>query len=163
MPSALALTPLGVFHTAISLLAIAAGIWALGRDRRILAGNRLGQFYLAATALTAATGLMMFRHDVWRIGHSFSVLTLGVLAIGLLAATTTLFGRASRYVQAFFFSSTMLIHMITGLAETLTRLPPGAPLITGANAHVFFHVINGLIAAFLVGFACQLFWLWRKA
>jgi hypothetical protein len=163
MPSALALTSLGVFHTAISLLAIVAGIWALARDRRILAGNRLGQFYLAATALTAATGLMMFRHDVWRIGHSFSVLTLGVLAIGLLAATTTLFGRASRYVQAFFFSSTMLIHMITGLAETLTRLPPGAPLITGANAHVFFHVINGLIAAFLVGFACQLFWLWRKA
>ena len=159
MPSALALTPLGVFHTAVSLLAIVAGVWALARDRRILAGNRLGQFYLAATALTAATGLMMFRHDVWRIGHWFSVLTLVVLAIGTVAAATPLFGRASRYVQAFFYSSTMLIHMITGLAETLTRLPPGAPLITGANAHVFAYVIYGLVAAFLFGFGLQAWWL----
>ena len=96
---------------------------------------------------------MMFRHDVWRIGHSFSVLTLAVLAIGTLAAATPLFGRASRYVQAFFYSSTMLIHMITGSAETLTRLPPGAPLVTAANAFIFKDIISGLCLAFLIGLA----------
>jgi uncharacterized membrane protein len=159
MPSALALTPLGVFHTAISLVAVAAGAWALARDRQILAGNRLGQLYLAATAVTAATGLMMFRHDAFRIGHWFSVLTLVALAIGTVAAATSLFGRASRYVQAFFYSSTMLIHMITGLAETLTRLPPGAPLVTGANAFIFKDIIGGLCLAFLVGLVFQLRWL----
>jgi hypothetical protein len=154
VPSALALTPLGIFHTAVSLLAILAGFWALARDRLIVP-NRLGQLYLAATAVTAATGLMMFRHDVWRIGHSFSVLTLAVLAIGTLAAATPLFGRASRYVQAFFYSSTLLIHMITGLAETLTRLPPGAPLITAANAFIFMDIIVGLVLLFVTGFALQ--------
>ena len=80
MPSALALTPLGVFHTAISLVAIAAGAWAFARDKVIVL-NWLGMLYLATTALTAATGLMMFRHDAWRIGHSFSVLTLVVLTL----------------------------------------------------------------------------------
>ncbi len=154
MPSALALTPFGVFHTVISLVAIAAGAWALARDKEIVL-NWLGKLYLMATAFTAATGLMMFRHDVWRIGHSFSVLTLAVLAIGTLAATTPLFGRASRYVQAFFYSSTMLIHMITGLAETLTRLPPGAPLITAANSFLFKDIISGLVLLFLVGTAFQ--------
>jgi len=158
MPSALALTPLGVFHTAISLLAIAAGAWALARDKVIVL-NWLGKIYLAATALTAATGLMMFRHDVWRIGHSFSVLTLVVLAIGTLAATTFVFGRASRYVQALFYSATMLIHMITGLAESLTRLPPDAPLVTGANAYVFMYVIGGLVLLYLAGIASQCWWL----
>ena len=160
MPSALALTPLGVFHTAISLVAIGAGAWALARDRVIVL-NRLGKLYLAATALTAATGLMMFRHDVWRIGHTFSVLTLGVLAIGTVAAATPVFGRASRYVQAFFYTSTMLIHMITGLAETLTRLPPGAPLITAANSFIFKDIIAALVLLFLAGAAFQ-FWLIRK-
>ena len=101
MPSALALTPLGVFHTLVSLVAIVAGIVALARDKVVIL-NWPGRVFLTATALTAATGLMMFRHDVWRIGHTFSVLTLAVLAIGSLAALTPLFGRASRYVQAFF-------------------------------------------------------------
>jgi uncharacterized membrane protein len=162
MPAALALTPLGIFHTAISLVAIAAGAWALARDRQILADNRLGQLYLAATAVTAATGLMMFRHDAFRIGHWFSVLTLVALAIGTVAAATRLFGRASRYVQAILYSSTMLIHMITGLAETLTRLPPAAPLITAANAYVFQYIMGALIVAFLIGLVVQLRWIWVR-
>jgi hypothetical protein len=161
MPSALALTPLGAFHTAISLVAIAAGAWAFARDKVIVL-NWLGKLYLTTTALTAATGLMIFRHDVWRIGHSFSVLTLAVLAIGTVAAATPLFGRASRYVQAIFYSSTMLIHMITGLAETLIRLPPDAPLITAANAYVFKDIISGLCLAYLIGLAFQLRWIWVK-
>jgi len=150
------LTALGAVHTAISLVAIVAGIWAFVRDKQILLSNRLGQLYLLTTALTAVTALMIFRHGGFRIGHQFAVATLIVLAIGTLAAATPLFGRASRYVQAIFYSSTMLIHMITGSAETLTRLPPGAPLVTAANASVFKDIIGGLCLAFLVGLAFQL-------
>jgi hypothetical protein len=73
-----------------------------------------------------------------------------------------MFGRASRYVQAIFYSSTMLIHMITGSAETLTRLPPGAPLVTAANAFIFKDSISALVALYLVGVAFQLWWLRRQ-
>ncbi len=159
----LGLTTLGIFHTALSLAAIAAGAWALARDRQILVSNRAGLFYLVTTAITAATGLMMFRHDAFRIGHWFSVLTLALLAVGTVAATTPLFGRASRYVQALFYSSTMLIHMVTGSAETLTRLPPDAPLVTGANAYVFTYIISGLVLAFLLGIGLQMWWLAFRA
>ncbi len=149
------LTVLGAVHTAISLVAIVAGTWALARDGQILVSSRLGKLYLATTVLTAATGLMIFEHGGFRIGHAFAILTLAVVAIGSVAAATPLFGRASRYVQAFFYSSTMLIHMITGLAETLTRLPPGAPLITAANAFLFKDIISGLVLLFLAGFVIQ--------
>ena len=155
----LGLTPLGTFHTAISLVAIVAGIWAFVRDKQIVPANRLGQLYLAATTLTAATGLMIFEHGGFRIGHAFAILTLAVVAVGTLAAGTPLFGLASRYVQAAFYSSTMLIHLITGSAETLTRLPPGAPLITAANASIFKEIIGGLVLLYLVGLAFQLRWL----
>lgn len=155
----LGLTALGTVHTAISLVAIVAGFWAFVRDRQILLANRLGQLYLLATVLTAVTALMIFRHGGFRIGHKFAVATLIVVAIGTLAAATPLFGRASRYVQATFYSSTMLIHMITGSAETLTRLPPGAPLVTAANAFIFKDIISGLTLAFVLGLALQLRWL----
>lgn len=155
----LGLTPLGALHTAISLIAIASGVWALVRDKEIVPANRLGKFYLATTALTAATGLAIFEHGGFRIGHTFAILTLAVVAIGTVAAASQLFGRASRYVQAAFYSSTMLIHLITGSAETLTRLPPGAPLVTAANASVFKAIISALVLLFLVGLAFQLRWL----
>ena len=153
------LTTLGALHTAISLVAIVAGIWAFARDKEIVPANRLGQLYLATTTITAATGLMIFEHGGFRIGHTFAVLTLAVVAIGTVAAASPLFGRASRYVQAVFYSSTMLIHLITGSAETLTRLPPGAPLVTAANASVFTQIIGALVLLFLVGLAFQLRWL----
>ena len=153
------LTTLGALHTAISLVAIVAGIWAFARDKEIVPANRLGQLYLATTTITAATGLMIFEHGGFRIGHTFAVLTLAVVAIGTVAAASPLFGRASRYVQAVFYSSTMLIHLITGSAETLTRLPPGAPLVTAANASVFTQIIGGLVLLFLVGLAFQMRWL----
>jgi uncharacterized membrane protein len=140
-------------------VAIVAGVWAFVRDKEISLENRLGRFYLLATVLTAVTALMIFRHGSFRIGHTFAVLTLLVVAIGTLAAATPLFGRASRYVQAVLYSSTMLIHMITGSAETLTRLPPGAPLVTAANASIFKDIIGGLVLAYLVGLAFQLRWL----
>ncbi len=151
----LGLSALGTVHTAISLVAIVAGIVALARDKVILATNRLGWLYLAATTLTAVTALMIFRHGGFRIGHQFAVATLLALALGALAACTHLFGRISRYVQALFFTSSLLIHAITGSAESLTRLPPNAPLVTAANAFVFTYIIGGLVILFLVLFVLQ--------
>lgn len=153
------LTALGIAHTAVSLAAIVAGAWAFVRDKEIMPGNRLGKLYLAATVFTAASALMIFRHGGFRIGHWFAVATLLAVAIGSVAAATLLFGRAARYVQAFFYSATMLIHLITGSAETLTRLPPSGPLITAANAFLFKDIIVGLVLAFLVSLAAQFRWI----
>ena len=114
---------------------------------------------LGLTTLTAATGLVIFEHGGFRIGHAFAILTLIVVVLGTVAATSTLFGRASRYIQATCYSSTMLLHMITGIAETVTRLPPDAPLITVENASLFEEIIGGLVLLFLVGLAFQLRWL----
>ena len=149
------LTDLGVVHTALSLVAIVTGACAFARDKLIVPRNKLGKLYLATTLLTAATGLMIFRHGGFRIGHWFAVLTLLAVALGTAAAITPLFGRAARYVETFFYSSTMLIHLITGSAETLTRLPPTAPLITAANAYLFTDIIGGLVLAFLAALAAQ--------
>ena len=44
------------------------------------------------------------------------------------------------------------------LAVTLTRLPPGAPLVTPANAHIFKDIIGALVLLYLAGLAFQVWW-----
>ncbi len=153
------LTTLGVFHTAISLVALVCGVWALARYKEISPRNGLGQIYLVGTFITAATGLFIFQHGGFGPPHVLSILTILALAVGTVAATSGLFGRASRYVQAISYSSTIFFHLIPGVTETTTRLPRGAPLVASPDEPVLKTVALVLLVLFLIGLALQLRWL----
>ncbi|RZT91436.1 hypothetical protein [Rivibacter subsaxonicus] len=153
------LTPLGVIHTAISLVALASGFWALARDKQIEPGTGLGKLYLVTTFLTAATGLGIFEHGGFGPPHVLSILTLLALAVGMVAATSSRFGRASPYVQLVAFSSTFLFHMIPGFTETLTRLPLDAPVLASAEAPQFKPLYAALFVLFGIGLTLQIRWL----
>jgi uncharacterized membrane protein len=153
------LTTFGVFHTAVGLVALLCGFIALARDKEISAKNRIGQAYLVTTLITAATGLGIFHHGGWGPPHVLSVLTLAALAVGTVAATSPVFGWASRYVQAISYSSTVLFHMIPGVTESSTRLPAGAPLIASRDSPILQAVSLVLLAALLVGITLQVRWL----
>ena len=153
------LTTLGVFHTAISLVAVVSGFWTLARDNEISLQIPLGRVYLATTLLTAATGLGIFQHGGFGPPHALSILTLLALAVGTVAASTGSFGRWSREVQAISYSATMLFHMIPGFTESLTRLPPGHPLLPNADAPELKAIAGVLVLLFLVGLVAQLRWL----
>jgi uncharacterized membrane protein len=151
----------GAFHTAIGLVALFCGFIALARDKEISTKNRLGQVYLGTTLITAVTALGIFHHGGWGPPHVLAVLTLVALGVGTVAATSPLFGWASRYVQAISYSSTILFHMIPGVTESSTRLPPGAPLVASRDSPVLQAVYLVLLAAFLVGITLQVRWLRR--
>ncbi len=158
----LGLTTLGVLHTAISLIAVVCGFWALARDKEILLTNRLGQTYVVGTFLSAATGLFIFQHGGFGPPHVLSILTILALGVGTVAATSGLFGRWARYVQAISYSSTVFFHTIPGVTETSTRLPPGAPLVASPDAPVLQGVYLVLLVAFLIGLTVQLRWIARS-
>ncbi len=122
------LTSLGVIHTAISLVALAAGIACIVRFGEIAAARTLGRVYVWATVLTCVTGFGIFQRGGFGAPHALGILTLAVLGIAALAGRARLFGAASRYVETIAYSTTLFFHMIPGLTETFTRLPLGAPL-----------------------------------
>ena len=155
----LGLTTLGMFHTVISLVALVCGVWALARDKEISPRNGLGQIYLVGTFLSAATGLFIFQRGGFGPPHVFSILTLLALAVGTVAATSGLFGAASRYIQAIGYSSTIFFHLVPGIVETSTRLPRGAPLVASPNAPVLQGVVLVLLVLLIIGLALQLRWL----
>ena len=81
------LTQLGVVHTIISLIAVAAGAIAFVRYGRISPGVTVGKVYVITTVLTCLTGFGIFQHGGFGKPHMLGILTLvmlGIAAIGVL-------------------------------------------------------------------------------
>ena len=151
----LGLTTLGAIHTAIGLVAIGLGFWALARDREIL-WNRLGQAYLFLTFITAATGLPIFRHGGFGPPHVLALMTFVALGLGILAATTTVFRDWSRVVRIVSFTSTFLFHAIPGFTESLIRLPVAKPFAASPEDPVMRPIYGTLLALYALGLWLQL-------
>ena len=154
--------PLGWFHTAMGIIALVSGGITLARFREISLKTRSGQVYLAATLITAGTALANFQHGAFGPAHAQAVMTLLALATGTLAATTTLFGKLSRYVQAVSYSATLLFHCIPAITDALLRLPVGDPVLNSIEDPILKTSYLGLLLIFLVGVSLQLRWIYRQ-
>jgi hypothetical protein len=149
------LTTLGMVHTAVSLIAMAAGLIALVRDKEISPRNRVGQVYVIMTVLTCLTGFGIFQHGGFGKPHVLGIVTLVVLAIAAVAGYSRLFGRASPYVETVSYSATFFFHWIPAIAETSTRLPLGAPLLSSPDAPELQAATAALFVVFLIGATLQ--------
>lgn len=151
----LGLTNLGAIHTAISLVAVGAGIASFVRDKEIVRGSTLGKVYIWTTVATCVTGFGIFQHGGFGKPHALGVLTLLVLALVEVSARTTWLGATSRYVVTVGLTLTFLFHMIPAMTETFTRLPAGAPWFTGPEDPALAKLLSVFVVAFLVGATLQ--------
>ncbi|MGH7305848.1 MAG: hypothetical protein ACRELZ_21395 [Candidatus Rokuibacteriota bacterium] len=150
------LTALGVLHTIVSLVAVAAAIAALVREHGVSPTSRIGRVYIWSLVATCVTGLPIFRRGAIGPPHILGVLTLATLAVAAIARKTGLFGRASAYVETISYSVTLLFLGISTVTETLTRVPPSAPLVAGPEAAIFQPLYLGLLVLFLIGVTVQI-------
>ena len=154
--------PLGWFHTIMGIVALVSGVYALFSYKEITHDTRSGQVYLVTTLITAVTALAIYQHGFFGPAHVLALMTLGALAIGMFASTTGLFGKASRYVRAFFFSATLLFHCIPAVTDFLLRIPVGDPFLTSIEDPVLKMSYLGLLILFAVGVTLQLRWIHRQ-
>ena len=154
--------PLGWFHTIMGIIALVSGGYTLAKFKEISHQIRSGQIYLVTTLITAGTALAIYQHGFFGPAHVLAVMTLGALAAGMTASTTKLFGNASRYVRAFFFSSTLLFHCIPAVTDALLRLPVGDPFLTSIEDPILRMCYLGLLVLFLVGVSLQMRWIRRQ-
>lgn len=153
----LGLTTLGIIHTAISLVAVAAGIVAFFRDKEIVAANAVGKLYIWTTVLTCLTGFPIVQHGFGK-PHVLGIITLLVLVVAAQAGQGKFFGRNARYVEVASYSATFLFHMIPAFVETSTRLPVGKPLVTNRDGPEIQAATGVLFLLYLVGASYQI---WR--
>jgi len=149
------LTTLGAIHTAISLVALAAGFVSILRFGEIAAGRTVGRVYVWATVLTCLTGFGIFQRGGFGAPHVLGILTLVVLGIAALAGGGRLFGAASRYVATIAYSTTLFFHMIPGLTETFTRFPLGAPLFASPEDPALQKAVGVCFVLLVIGCILQ--------
>ena len=150
----LGLTPLGTFHTAISLIALIAGFVALWRYKAISTRTISGQTFVGGTVVSCFTGLGIFQHGGFGVPHILSIVTLVVLAIAF-AGERAVFGRLSNHVATVSYSLAFFFHFIPGTVETLTRLPVGAPYLSGPDDPKAPPIIGVFFLLFLIGATLQ--------
>ncbi|HEX8606091.1 MAG TPA: hypothetical protein VF774_25845 [Pseudoduganella sp.] len=144
------LTSLGTIHTAISLVALAAGFISLARTGLISWTTRHGLVYVIATVLTCLTGFGIFQRGGFNEAHMLGVVTLLTLGVAWLAARHRL-GSRSRYIEAVALSLTLYFHFIPGITETSLRFPAGAPLAANTEEPWLKAVVGVLFLVFLLG------------
>jgi len=145
----LGLSPLGAVHTAISLVALAAGITALVRSGAIAWNSGTGKAYVWATVLTCLTAFGIFNRGGFNEAHALGVLTLITLGVAW-AGYRGKFGARSGAVETVALSLTFYFHLIPGITETSLRLPVGAPLATSTEEPWLKAVVGILFLGFLL-------------
>ncbi len=156
------ITALGWFHTAMGIVALVSGAFTLIRYKEIDPKNRSAQIYLATTLVTAGTALAIFQHGGFGPAHGLAVLTLAALVVGMAAAILNLFGKFSRYVQAFSLSATLLFHCIPAVTDALLRLPVGDPIVTSLEDPLMRTSHLALLVLFMIGVSLQLRWVYKQ-
>lgn len=151
----LGLTTLGIIHTVISLVALAAGIVALVRDKEISPRSFVGNLYIWTTVAVCLTGFPITQHGGFGKPHALGIITLVVLVVAAGAGKTAFFGRASRYVETVSYSATFFFHWIPTVVETSTRLPVGPPLVTNRDGPEIQAATGVLFLLFLIGATLQ--------
>jgi len=151
----LGLTTLGVIHTAISLVAVAAGIVALMRDKAITGKNSLGNVYVIATALTCLTGFGIYQHGGFGKPHVLGILTLLALGVAALAERSAAFSAKWPSVATVTYSLTLFFHAVPAITETTTRFPLGAPFIADREGPELKMAAGVCFVIFVIGAVLQ--------
>lgn len=151
----LGISPFGMFHTIISLIALAAGVVAFWRYREIALGTSSGRLFVWLTVASCITGLFIFHHGGFGKPHALALMTLVVLALAAFAERKAPFGRFSRYVATVGYSLAFFFHFIPGFTETLTRVPVGSPWASGPEDPRLAMLIGSVFIVFLAGVVFQ--------
>ena len=148
------LSPLGIFHTIISILALLVALSALSRKGKIEPTNLQGRLYIWLTVITCITGFPIMKTGHLTPGHYLAIIILVLLPLAIYAKR--LFGKAAIYVQTAFLSTTVFLSFIPALVETFTRIPPAHPLAYGPADPLIQKALSGIFLIFIVGTAYQL-------
>lgn len=153
------LSSLGIAHTVISLVPLAAGIYSFVRHRRIDSATRSGKVYLAGLTLSVLTSFGLSSTGGFNPGHALGILALLAMCAGLFVFRIPIGRRLHPYLSALALSFSFFLLLVPGINETLTRLPAAHPLATGPQSPVVQGALARWLALFVLGSVLQGWWI----
>lgn len=153
------LSPLGIGHTLISLIPLAAGLYSFARHRGIDRNTRSGKTYLAGLILSVLTSFGLSSTGGINAGHVLGVLALLAACAGVFIHRMPILARLHPYLSAFLFSFSFFLLGVPGIGETLRRLPLAHPLAANLQSPILLGTLASWFALFVLGTALQAGWI----
>tara|TARA_B100001996_G_scaffold61648_1_gene44137 strand:- start:1396 stop:1875 length:480 start_codon:yes stop_codon:yes gene_type:complete len=152
---------IGWIHTILGTLAILVAVLIIAKQGFISVKNSLGKFYLIATAITAATALMLYENGGFNLAHLLAVFTLIAVFLGLASEKYNILG-ISKYLQAMSYTGSVLFHLIPGISEVNKRLPLDSPMGLSVDdpINIRYYLIFTLICGITI--LIQWIYIWKK-
>jgi uncharacterized membrane protein len=145
------LSGLGIFHTIIGIVAIAAAIISFIRFGKIDLTQLSGKIYFYTTAVTALTALGISKHGGFNPGHIFSVFIFILVVVAFWLSVKRSANNRARYIENFLLSFSFFLSLIPTVNETFTRVPLGHPLAKNPTDPVIAQTLLVLLIAFVAG------------
>jgi hypothetical protein len=153
MPNHLSI--LGIFHTAISVLALLIAFYALYHKGRINPDYDAGRLYSIFTVIGCLTSLPIMKTGHPTPGHFVAVIILIMLPVAIYARSIRIFRRNADYVQTVLMTTTLFLSLIPAVIETLTRLPPYDPIASGPDSFIVKVILLILFILYVTGVTYQ--------
>lgn len=145
------LSGLGIFHTIIGIIAIAAAIISFVRFGKIDLTQLSGKIYFYTTTVTALTALGISKHGGFNPGHIFSVFIFIVVMVAFWLSVKRSNNNKARYVENFLLSFSFFLSLIPTVNETFTRVPLGHPLAKNPADPIIAKTLLILLIVFIAG------------
>ncbi|WP_412467422.1 hypothetical protein [Pedobacter sp. KLB.chiD] len=145
------LSGLGIFHTIIGIIAIAAAIISFVRFGKIDLTQMSGKIYCYTTTVTALTALGISKHGGFNPGHIFSVFIFVLVLVAFWLSVKRSASEKARYTENFLLSFSFFLSLVPTVNETFTRVPLGHPLAKNPTDPIIAKTLLVLFIAFIAG------------
>jgi hypothetical protein len=156
------LSNLGIFHTAIGIIAIVAAIIAFVKSGRIDLSKPAGKIYFYFTLVTSLTALGLSTLQGINPGHILALLIVVLVGVAYYLNAKKPGNRRVRYIETFFLSFSFFLSLIPAVNETFKRIPVGHPLAKGPQDPLIVKTLLLLLLLLIVGSFLQFRQQWKR-
>ena len=149
------LSNLGIFHTAIGIIAIVAAVVGFIRNGKIDLSNLAGKIYFYFTLVTSLTALGLSKHGGFNPGHVFALFIVMLILAAYFLYSKKKGNNRARFFENVLLSFSFFLSLIPTVNETFNRLPAGHPLAKGPGDPIVGQTLLVLFVLFVAGSVFQ--------
>ena len=151
----MSLSSLGIFHTAIGVIAIVAAVTGFIRNGKIDLSHLTGKIYFYFTLVTSLTALGLSKHGGFNPGHIFALFIVVLILAAYFLYSKKKGNNRARLFENFLLSFSFFLSLVPTVNETFTRVPVKHPLAKGPTDPVVGQTLLVLFVLFVIGSVFQ--------
>lgn len=149
------LSNLGIFHTAIGVIAIVAAVVSFIRNGKIDLSQLTGKIYFYFTLITSLTALGLSKQGGFNPGHVFALFIVILILVAYFLYGKKKGNNSARFFENFLLSFSFFLSWVPTVNETFTRIPVGNPLAKAPTDPIVGQTLIALFALFIIGSVFQ--------